>query len=277
MSANQDQDPAANRKRGATAEKVSALGKSETPVKPSRKSQDSQDEAKKARTRPRKKTAAKKPSAPSAPKQKAAPATPNGAGAPAPHPNLEKFVRLDIEAIADNMAQLVDQGRKALAAAIGGVNPDEARSELAANVADATKTSWRRRRILAVEARARRRRPGRSLQGVERNLAADASPLRRGGRRPDRSLGSRRQALLRARMEREPLLRLAAAILSARVALGGRHGRERRGSRPADEGQGGLLYAADFERDLAIQFRADQSRNCCARRSTPRARIWFAA
>ena len=35
MSANQDQDPAANRKRGATAEKVSALGKSETPVKPS--------------------------------------------------------------------------------------------------------------------------------------------------------------------------------------------------------------------------------------------------
>ncbi|MBI5012756.1 MAG: class I poly(R)-hydroxyalkanoic acid synthase, partial [Methylocystis sp.] len=129
MSANQDQDPAANRKRGATAAKVSALGKSETPVKPSQK----------AKNKAKKKTAAKKPSAPSAP-QKAAPATPHGAGAPAPLANLEKLVRLDIEAIADNMAQLVDEGRKALAAAIGGANPDETRSELAASVADATKT-----------------------------------------------------------------------------------------------------------------------------------------
>jgi polyhydroxyalkanoate synthase len=146
MSANQDQDPAANRKRGVTAEKVSALGKSETPAKPTGKA--------------KKKTAAKKPSPPSAPKQKAAPpkqkaappkqkpapssspapASTKAAGAPAPLPSLEKLARLDVEALADNMAQLVDQGRKALAAAIGGVNPDEARSELAANVADATKT-----------------------------------------------------------------------------------------------------------------------------------------
>ncbi|MBG0803066.1 class I poly(R)-hydroxyalkanoic acid synthase [Methylocystis sp. H4A] len=130
MSANQDQDPAANRKRGATAEKVSALGKSETPVKPSHK----------AKNKAKKKTAAKKPSTPSVSTQKAAPATPNGAGALAPLANLETFARLDIEAIADNMAQLVDEGRKALAAAIGGANPDETRSELAASVADATKT-----------------------------------------------------------------------------------------------------------------------------------------
>jgi len=133
MSANQDQDPAANRKRGATAEKVSALGKSETPVKPSHKAKN------KATNKAKKKTVAKKPSAPSAP-QKAAPATPIGAGAPAPLANLETFARFDIEAIADNMAQLVDEGRKALAAAIGGANPDETRSELAASVADATKT-----------------------------------------------------------------------------------------------------------------------------------------
>ena len=134
MSANQDQDPAANRKRGATAEKVSALGKSETPAKPSHKAKN------KANNKAKKKTAAKKPSAPSVSAQKAAPATPKGAGAPAPLANLETFARLDIEAIADNMAQLVDEGRKALAAAIGGANPDETRSELAASVADATKT-----------------------------------------------------------------------------------------------------------------------------------------
>ncbi|CCJ07124.1 class I poly(R)-hydroxyalkanoic acid synthase [Methylocystis sp. SC2] len=130
MSANEDQDPAARRKRGATAEKVSALGKSEPPVKP----------ADKAKNKAKKKTVAKKPSAPSASTRTAAPAAPNGAAAPAPLANQEIFARFDIEAIADNMAQLVDEGRKALAAAIGGANPDETRSELAASVADATKT-----------------------------------------------------------------------------------------------------------------------------------------
>ncbi|WP_036285942.1 alpha/beta hydrolase [Methylocystis sp. ATCC 49242] len=42
--------------------------------------------------------------------------------------------------MAENMAQLVDQGRKALAAAIGSADGGGARSELAASVADATKT-----------------------------------------------------------------------------------------------------------------------------------------
>jgi len=42
-------------------------------------------------------------------------------------------------ALAENMAELVDQGRKALAVALGGVDAEETRSELAASVADATK------------------------------------------------------------------------------------------------------------------------------------------
>jgi polyhydroxyalkanoate synthase len=46
----------------------------------------------------------------------------------------------DFEIIAENLARLVDQGRKALAAAIGGMEPGDTRSELASNVADATKT-----------------------------------------------------------------------------------------------------------------------------------------
>ncbi len=46
----------------------------------------------------------------------------------------------DLELLAENMAQLVDQGRRALAAAIGTIDTGGARSELAANVADATKT-----------------------------------------------------------------------------------------------------------------------------------------
>lgn len=47
---------------------------------------------------------------------------------------------VDFEAMAENMAQFVDQGRIALAAAIGSVEAAGPRSELAANVADATKT-----------------------------------------------------------------------------------------------------------------------------------------
>ncbi|MBM3640788.1 MAG: class I poly(R)-hydroxyalkanoic acid synthase [Alphaproteobacteria bacterium] len=126
MSANEDQDPATIRKRRAQADKVSARSKAGTPKKPPGKA--------------KKKTAAEKPSLPSVPAKKAAEAKLDGGGAPALLGNFETFAKLDIETIADNMAQLVDQGRKALAAAIGGVNPDEARSELAASVADATKT-----------------------------------------------------------------------------------------------------------------------------------------
>ncbi len=46
----------------------------------------------------------------------------------------------DFTMMAENMAELVDQGRKALAVAIGGVDAGDTRSELAASVADATRT-----------------------------------------------------------------------------------------------------------------------------------------
>lgn len=78
------------------------------------------------------------------------------AAAPAESPAVEKKARaraaavppipspltsVDFGIMAENMAELVDQGRKALAAAIGNAaDTGGARSELAANVADATKT-----------------------------------------------------------------------------------------------------------------------------------------
>jgi polyhydroxyalkanoate synthase len=46
----------------------------------------------------------------------------------------------DFGMMAENMAELIDQGRKALAVAIGGVDAGDTRSELAASVADATRT-----------------------------------------------------------------------------------------------------------------------------------------
>jgi polyhydroxyalkanoate synthase len=48
--------------------------------------------------------------------------------------------RADFDIVADNMGRLVDQGRRALAAAMGGPDIGDSQSELAANVADATKT-----------------------------------------------------------------------------------------------------------------------------------------
>ncbi|WP_363346663.1 class I poly(R)-hydroxyalkanoic acid synthase [Methylocystis echinoides] len=73
---------------------------------------------------------------PPAPKSRAAKAAPTVLAPPIPTP----LTAVDFEAMAENMAQLVDQGRKALAAAIGNVEAGGPRSELAANVADATKT-----------------------------------------------------------------------------------------------------------------------------------------
>jgi polyhydroxyalkanoate synthase len=74
---------------------------------------------------------------PPAPKSRAAKAAPTVLAAP---PIPTPLTAVDFEAMAENMAQLVDQGRKALAAAIGNVEAGGPRSELAANVADATKT-----------------------------------------------------------------------------------------------------------------------------------------
>jgi polyhydroxyalkanoate synthase len=67
-------------------------------------------------------------------------AKPTAAGPPAASAIPPHLAGVDVESLAENMAQLVDQGRKALAAAIGSVDAGGARSELAANVADATKT-----------------------------------------------------------------------------------------------------------------------------------------
>ncbi len=127
MSASEDQDPAASQTGRGPGEKDTARAKAGPPKKtPPRKAK------KKPAVEP---AAVVSVPAPAAGRAKAD----GGAGAPL-LANVEAFGRLDFETIAENMAQLVDQGRKAIAAAIGGANPDEARSELAASVADATKT-----------------------------------------------------------------------------------------------------------------------------------------
>lgn len=77
-----------------------------------------------------------KPASPAARPARKAAAKPVVSAPPIPAP----MTTMDFEAMAENMAELVDQGRKALAAAIGNAEAGGPRSELAANVADATKT-----------------------------------------------------------------------------------------------------------------------------------------
>ena len=78
----------------------------------------------------------KSPSAGTAPKKSVE--TPDSKSS-AP-PKTPVMAGADFTIMAENMADLVDQGRKALAVAIGGVDAGDTRSELAASVADATRT-----------------------------------------------------------------------------------------------------------------------------------------
>lgn len=74
---------------------------------------------------------------------KAGPSIDAAPGAPADAEGAAAFAPLngaDFGMLAENMAEFVDQGRKAIAAAIGAAEAGGPRSELAANVADATKT-----------------------------------------------------------------------------------------------------------------------------------------
>ena len=85
-----------------------------------------------------------------------------------------------------------------------------------------------------------------------------------------------RQTLRRPRMVVEPVLRLPQAGLSAHHAMGRPAGQGRRGPRPAHPAEGRILRAADRQRDLAVEFRADQSgsaaRDAVVERRKPRAR-----
>lgn len=155
MSAKGDHEPAGNRKPPARGDAVSAREEALTKAKASAKAKAPGAAKGTAKTKappaakPKKSVAAEAPAS-AAPKAqtpaKAAKAPKsakgNGAAPAAATPlALAGLGTADFETMAENLAQLVDQGRKALAAAIGrAADPGDARSELAANVADATKT-----------------------------------------------------------------------------------------------------------------------------------------
>lgn len=122
---------------GSTAKKATKKSTKQSGAKPARgapKKAVKETAAKSA------KTSIAKPTKKAAKKSVETSAEPWPAAEPAA-PNAQNFLPgADFGLMAENMAHLVDEGRKALAVSFGAPTPGESRSELAASVADATKT-----------------------------------------------------------------------------------------------------------------------------------------
>ncbi|WP_457798522.1 class I poly(R)-hydroxyalkanoic acid synthase [Methylocystis sp. S23] len=149
MTIGRDEEPAVKRRKAPAA--TEAVSERTGRVKPGDKDKSAKKGGRKAKAKEPVKILAVDPSdagpvvaeprrtdAPEAAAQRKEPAAAQASSANPPLPT--PLAGVDIEMMAENMAQLVDQGRKALAAAIGSVDASGPRSELAANVADATKT-----------------------------------------------------------------------------------------------------------------------------------------
>ena len=99
--------------------------------------------------------------------------------------------------------------------------------------------------------------------------AHDGPAGRAGGR-----AGQGRQALHRSGVEGRGRLRLSQAVLPAHRALAAAHRQGGRGRRRQDRAEGRLLHAPVHRRDVAVQFRADQSAGREGHGRVARARTW---
>ena len=177
-----------------------------------------------------------------------------------PATELTRLSEVDIEAFAQNLARVIEEGGKALAAYIKPREEGKIKNELAEDVTDVVKTLgqvteyWLADPQRAVELQASLGRAYLDLWAgaVKRMAGETTAPV--GGARPQG------QALCRSGMVAEPVLRFPQAGLSAHRAVGRQTGQRRRRRRPAHPAEGGILRQADRQRDFAVEFRAHQSR-----------------
>ena len=183
---------------------------------------------------------------------------------------------VDVEAFARNLARLVEEGGKALAAYMKPREEGKIKSELADDVTDVVKTVgqvaeyWLSDPQRALELQTSLGRAYLDLwAGAVKRMAGEAG---RAGRRARRQ----GQALRRSGMVAEPVLRFPQAGLSAHRAMGRPAGQGRRRHRRAHAAEGRVLRQADRQRDLAVEFRAHQSgtaaRDAVVERRQPGAR-----
>ena len=192
--------------------------------------------------------------------------------APAP----VKVGAVDIEAFAKNLARMVEEGGKALAAYMKPREEGQVQAGLSDEMTDMVKTLgevgsyWLSDPSRAVELQSRLGRAYLDLWGAaaKRLSGEEAGPVV-----DARSEGP---ALRRSGVVVEPVLRLRQAGLSAQHQLGRPSGRGRQGPRPAHPPEGRVLRQAGRQRAVAVELRADQSgavaRDARLQRREPRAR-----
>ena len=182
----------------------------------------------------------------------------------------QRPARVDIEAFAKNLARLIEEGGKALAAYMKPREEGRIKDRTyAEDITDVVQDPRPGRRILAVRSAADARcavepRPAYLdlwADAVKRMAGEKAAPVA-----PARSA---RQALCRPRMVEQPVLRFPQAGLSAHREVGQPAGGGRRRARPAHAPEGRVLRAADRQRDRALELRAHQP-GTAARDARPR-------
>ena len=173
---------------------------------------------------------------------------------------------LDIEAFANNVARLVEEGGKALAAYMKPREAGEVRAGMSDEVTDVVKTLgevaeyWLSDPQRAVELQRHLGKAYLELWGsaVKRMAGESSEPVVA----PDPK--DRRFADPEWSSNQFFDFIKQAYLLERR--MGGPSGSKCRGSRPAHPAEGRVLRQADRQRDLAVEFRADQSGAVRARR-----------
>ena len=179
----------------------------------------------------------------------------------APSQEPMKVGTVDVEAFSRNLARLVEEGGRALAAYLKpreqGRNADGSAAD---EVAEVVKTLGQVAEYWLAD-------PQRSLELQTRLGKAYLDLWASGGQAARRRTGTagrrargQRQALCRPGVDLEPVLRLPQASLSAHHRLGQQAGQRRRRPRSAHQAESRFLRSADHQCPVAVEFRADQSR-----------------
>ena len=187
-----------------------------------------------------------------------------------------KIGAANIERFSRNLARLVEEGGRALAAYLRPREQGRITDEVATEIGDIAKTLGHVAEYWLAD-------PQRTAELQNRlgkaylELWAVAAKRLTGEPAPDIiAAHCRRQEIQRSGMDVEPVLRLPQAVLSADHAMGRQTGRGRRRYRCAYAAKGGVLRPPDPQCDRADQFRADQSRTAardfCLRRGESGAR-----
>ncbi len=171
-----------------------------------------------------------------------------------------KFGAVDVERFSRNLARLVEEGGRALAAYLKPREQGRVTDEVAEELGEIVKTLgqvaeyWLADPQRAVELQQRLGKAYLELwAAASRRLAGEPGAAFVAPAAGDKRFSD-------PGMDVEPVLRLPQTGLSPHLAMGRQTGRRRGQSRSAYAAEGGVLCPANHQRDRADEFRPDQSR-----------------